>query len=49
MQNVDSQLSERLRQAMLADESVLHKFISAAGEWLRDNHGATADDPGYFD
>ena len=25
------------------------EFISAAGEWLRDNHGATADDPGYFD
>lgn len=23
-------------------------FISAAGEWLRDNHGVTADDPGYF-
>jgi len=23
-------------------------FISAAGEWLRDNNGATADDPGYF-
>lgn len=24
------------------------EFISAAGAWLRDNDGATADDPGYF-
>lgn len=24
------------------------KFIEAAGEWLRENDGATADDPGYF-
>ncbi|MEO6339784.1 MAG: mechanosensitive ion channel family protein [Caulobacteraceae bacterium] len=32
MQNLDSQLSERLRQAMLADESVLHKFVSASGD-----------------
>ena len=24
-------------------------FIAAADEWLRDNDGATADDPGYFD
>jgi hypothetical protein len=24
------------------------EFIAAAGEWLRDNDGATADDPGYF-
>ena len=23
-------------------------FIEAAGEWLRENDGATADDPGYF-
>lgn len=23
-------------------------FISAAYDWLRDNDGATADDPGYF-
>ncbi len=23
-------------------------FILAAGDWLRDNHGATAEDPGYF-
>jgi len=23
-------------------------FIAAAGEWLRNNDGATADDPGYF-
>ena len=23
-------------------------FISAAGDWLRDNDGAEADDPGYF-
>jgi len=25
------------------------EFISAAGEWLRENDGVTADDPGYFD
>lgn len=25
------------------------QFISAAAEWLADNDGATADDPGYFD
>ena len=25
------------------------EFITAAGEWLRDNHGLTARDPGYFD
>lgn len=25
------------------------QFIAAAYEWLRDNDGATADDPGYFD
>ena len=24
------------------------EFIVAAGDWLRDNDGATADDPGYF-
>ncbi|KKL91509.1 hypothetical protein LCGC14_1893990 [marine sediment metagenome] len=24
-------------------------FISAAYAWLRENNGATADDPGYFD
>ncbi len=24
------------------------EFIAAAGEWLRDNGGVTADDPGYF-
>ena len=24
-------------------------FITAALEWLDDHHGATADDPGYFD
>lgn len=24
-------------------------FITAAGDWLRDNDGATADDPGYFE
>jgi hypothetical protein len=24
-------------------------FIAAAGQWLRDNDGATANDPGYFD
>jgi len=24
------------------------EFIGAAGEWLRDNDGATAEDPGYF-
>ena len=24
-------------------------FISAAGAWLRENNGATCDDPGYFD
>ncbi len=24
-------------------------FIAAAAEWLDDNDGATADDPGYFD
>jgi len=24
------------------------EFIAAAGEWLRDNDGATAEDPGYF-
>ena len=24
-------------------------FITAAGEWLRDNGGLTADDPGYFE
>ena len=23
-------------------------FINAAGNWLRENDGATADDPGYF-
>ena len=23
-------------------------FITTAGEWLRNNDGATADDPGYF-
>src|SRR4051812_13274664 len=32
MQNVDAQVTERLRQAMLADESVLHKFVSALGD-----------------
>ena len=32
MQNVDSQVSERLRQAVLADESVLHKFVNASGD-----------------
>lgn len=25
------------------------QFIAAAGEWLNDNDGATAEDPGYFD
>ena len=25
------------------------EFISAAREWLNENDGATADDPGYFD
>ena len=24
-------------------------FIAAAGEWLRDNDGTTAEDPGYFE
>ena len=24
------------------------QFIKSAGEWLADNDGATADDPGYF-
>ena len=24
------------------------QFITAAGEWLEENDGATADDPGYF-
>jgi len=23
-------------------------FITAAGDWLRDNAGAEAEDPGYF-